>query len=206
MELREFLQLIRRQWLIVAAVPLVALIVSLVFVKRQPITFETAATLTISRGSSLDQAQVPFYLYDNFYSIQAAGFVADTATAWLNSPSVVKDIYDRAQIDPGKLSSTKQLQKVFKSRKIVPANVEFSTVQSEASSGEKLVTAATEAVKARVDEVSKGSVKTGGIYQVFAEQPITVQTDKPYLIVALASLILGTIIGSFGALIKEYLK
>lgn len=188
----------------VLGVPLIALAVSLIVLARQPARFETATTLTLSRSTNLNQAEVPFYLYDNYYAIQSSGFVADTVLAWFNSPAIVKEIYDRAEIGTTSLSP-KELIRTFRARKIIPANVELTATQPDQVTGERLIRAATQSVTERIKELSKAGEKSGGEFIVFAEEPITTETIKPYRLVGIGSILVGLLAGVLLALLKHYL-
>lgn len=205
MELSDFFRICRRESRIVLGIPLIALIVSLIVLARQPTKFETATTLTLTRSTSLNQAEVPFYLYDNYYAIQSSGFIADTVLAWFNSPAIMKEIYDRAEISTASLRP-KQLIRTFRARKIIPANVELVTSHSDQATGEALIRSATGSVTERIQELSKAGEKSGGGFTVFAEEPITTEANKPYRLVAVGSLLVGLLAGVMLALGKHYIK
>lgn len=204
MELSEFFKILRREIRIVLGVPLIAVVVSLIVLARQPAKFETATTLTLTRSTSLNQAEVPFYLYDNYYAIQSSGFIADTVLAWFNSPAIVKEIYDRAEISTTNLTP-KALIRTFRARKIIPANVELTTAHPDQATGERLIRSATQSVTERIKELSTAGEKSGGEFTVFAEEPITTVAVRPFGLVALGSLLVGLLAGVIVALLKYYL-
>src|SRR3990172_6313006 len=113
MELREYIKIIGRYKWVFGVIIVVATVGTFLFTKMQPTTYLATSTVTVSKGSTIKQAQVPYYMYDNYYNQQASSLFSMVVTSWYGSPSVIKDVYLKAGYDVLNVSP-KALTKAFK--------------------------------------------------------------------------------------------
>lgn len=206
MELRDLIAVIRKQLLMILLIPVIAVLVVIRLVSSQPVGFESATTFTINRTTSLNQSEVPFYLYDNYYAIQSSGFVADTVLAWFNSPAIIRDIYARANLAVHDDATPRSLISTFRARKIIPSNIELTTVQSDQQRGEQLIVAATQEIQERLTALSASSAQSGGAFTMLAEQPLTTLQPAKTIFLAIAAAAAGLIASLALAFLRHYLE
>ncbi len=200
----EYLKIFRKSRGLVLGLSFCGLLLALLLTGSRPDFFETATTLTLNRTSTLDQREVDYYLFDNYYGIQSSGFLADTVVSWLASPPVVTEIYERAGLVVPKVNSPFKLGKLFKARKIIPATVQISLRDPDSEVSKKLVASAIEAIKARTETFNKAGEQTASRFQVFAEDPVTLKRQKPYLLNGLSTLIVAFVVSILLVFVKAY--
>ncbi len=96
MELKEFLDIFKKQRMFYMVLISLCVLVAWVWQISQPVSYQ--ATLLINIGRT-GVSETTDYTYDSFYRLQADERFADTVVRWLGTPRVVEDIYREAHID-----------------------------------------------------------------------------------------------------------
>ncbi len=135
---------------------IVGLLVGYIASQRLKPAYEGSVSFTLHRNPALSQSSTPFYLYDGYYSEQAALLDRNNFLGWLKSPRTVHDVYERAHLDLPQASSA-GLSRFFKVASDTPTNsvdVTLSTGNSDSSQhlSEALVAYAKDSFK--VDNVT----------------------------------------------------
>lgn len=166
-----------------------------------PQSYDAGSTATTVKGSTIEQSNVDYYLYDNYYSIQSGAFVADNIVSWLASPPVIANIYRDANVQLPAINF-KSLSKIFVAKK-QSANsnvVTFTTTNPDARMAERLIGSANDNIKRLVAEINSGQKDKSSNFTISLSEPVVVKTPKPYVLNAVIAGILGLII-SLGIII-----
>lgn len=96
MELRNIVILFKKDLKVFFGIIGGFLLIGILFFLFQGNGYNVSLTFNITRDSS---TQTEEYSYDDFYRLQADERFADTVVRWLQSPSIVSDIYTAANVD-----------------------------------------------------------------------------------------------------------
>ena len=97
MELRDYLELIRRHRAVVVGIVVLATASVMAMTAREPQHYEGSATVTVFQDAPAQTQVTAPYEFDGFYTIQAAGLYADQLKGRVNDPSFVARVFDRAR-------------------------------------------------------------------------------------------------------------
>lgn len=184
----------RGRWAIVVWV--VALVVTAIIATwATPQSYEAGSTVTAIRGSNIDQKSVDYYLYDNYYSIQSGGFIADSIVSWLSSAPTVAAIYKEANIQLPE-SSLKGIDTIFTAKKESAGSnvVTFTTSDTDPDKAETLITSANKYIAQLVKDINKDQQDESAYFTVNFSDPVVVKTPKSYVINAAVAGLLGLMI------------
>jgi capsular polysaccharide biosynthesis protein len=196
MELREYVELLRRYAWLIVGLPVAFFVIGYVVTVNRPPNFEASTTLTVEKPQAVPQATSPFYQYDEYYSQLAAALFADTIANWLRSPGPVVEIYGQADLPPPS-GSAAQVARTFRVSKGQEASVITLTVADRnRDNAAKLIEVAKSVVNAKVDELRARNSDQS--YFTVAATPAEVFefTINPYL-----TAILGAVTGLIIALV-----
>lgn len=202
MELKEYLQILRKNTKLFLAVPVIFAMVSLLYFNViRPVSYDTSLMLNISRLGSQDTSE---YKYDDFYRLQADEKFAETVTEWLKDPRVVENIYSTAGIDVAKLTLG-QLSKNIKAEKLSSqiVSVKFSSADSRIS--EKISEAVVKKIKENTESLNKNQ-KENTWFEIVSGEPVVRKYEAGVFLSFLAPLFLGIFTGLWVILIKHYLE
>lgn len=96
MELKEFLDIFKKQHLFYMVLISLCVLFAWVWQISQPVSYRATLLINIGRAGVSETTD---YTYDSFYRLQADERFADTVVRWLGTPRVVEDIYREAHID-----------------------------------------------------------------------------------------------------------
>jgi capsular polysaccharide biosynthesis protein len=132
MQLREYIEIfLKRIWIFIIAIVVLTL-GAYIFTVSQPDKYTGSLTIySIINSDPKNNLQQSYYEFDNYYSFQAGGYLADTIISWLKDPVNVSWIYNDAGKDiPA--DNLKNYSKLIKGTKTEPATVQV-TISSEDS-------------------------------------------------------------------------
>ena len=155
MDLRQYLFVLQRGSGIIIGITVVFTLVVSAFIYFGAPKFEAVTSVTVDRQNSVAQKDANYYLYDNYYSQQSSGLLADTIINWMASPSVVKSIYARAGVSLPPVRKISALGKIFTVRKLPPATVNISVSNDNETRSQLLVQSAVAELKARSLELNQ---------------------------------------------------
>ena len=119
-----------------------------IFNRMQTESFDAATTIFVQQKvASVDEGTD--YKYDGYYAVLANEEFADTVESWLNSPDIVQEIYDRAQITaPADMAG---LSNLFDINKVISQSVQVKMNFGSKIEAEKMMSAMLEVVKEKVE-------------------------------------------------------
>jgi capsular polysaccharide biosynthesis protein len=113
MELREYIQIIKKNICLFIFVVVLVLAGGLVYFCLMPTSFDASLALNIGRKGS---EQTTDYKYDYYYRLGADEKFADTIVEWLKDPATVENIFEDANL-PRENFSIKKLTRILKPEK-----------------------------------------------------------------------------------------
>ena len=189
MELRDYFKIIGKYKIVFWTIVILCGISALIWTKVQPQSYLASTTFTVNKASSLQQKDVNYYLYDNYYNIQSAGLFSQIVTTWFSSPALVSEIYAKAGLDSAGITQ-KNLSRAFKTVRTEPATIDVSISGTNKDDLSKLMTAAGDVLQEQSDALNKSG---HDVYEIVKFTPI-VSAEKP-------NLVLNTLIGLFAGLL-----
>jgi capsular polysaccharide biosynthesis protein len=178
MEIKEYFQILRRNWILIVATIIVFCLVAFFVTEKQPYNYQSSSAIEIIRYQSQSQADVPYFQYNNYYANQAAAAVSDNIIGWLSSASTVAEIYQRAGY-PLPAASIRALSKTFTIQKKIgtSAVIDVSYSSKNQEQAITLIKTASEVVKERVEQQNKSD--TSSILSVRVNEPVSIAEPKP---------------------------
>lgn len=200
MDLKEYLQILRKNIKLFLAIIVLCIIASFSYFLFRPVAYNTSLTIHISRSGSQETVD---YKYDDFYRLQADEKFAETVVEWLKSPRVVEDIYKQAGIDTKNLS-LRQLSKGITPEKRSAQLVVVSFSAPDENTANKIAQAVSSVITMNTDSLNKDQ-KEAAWFEVLTEKPVIRKNDYDGKIFFLGALLVGVFLGFWGVLVKHYL-
>ncbi len=157
MDFRDYLAILgKRFWFFISVVILITL-GTYIFSVIQPKTYDASSFVNIMMRPN-SEPQV-YYNYDNYYTLQSGSFFADRVVIWLQDPSAIMDIYNKAQVTLPTLKLNKT-NKIINAQKKNPAAIYILVNNQDKNIAESLVSSTVDFIKNKTaDLTQKGSVK-----------------------------------------------
>ena len=204
MELREYIQVFKgAKLLIVGGTLMVILIATLIIGMSKP-QYDTSVTITVDKIRTENATNNNFYQYDGYYTQQSSGFFADTVMNWLQSPSVVTDIYNQAKLDLPSVRNLSQLSKILVVKKSPPATLGIKITSDNSSESQQLLNASTIVLKKLTDQVNL--TNTNETFLLRSSNPVSSKIKPFWALDMIIAAVLGLITSIFIALFRYYLK
>lgn len=205
MEIKEYFEVLKKNlWLL--------LIIIIVFVgaawamtaSKAPI-YKGSAGFEIIRVPSQKQADVSYFQYDNYYASEVAASVTDNMIGWLASASTVADIYEKSGYELPN-TSLKALGTTFTAtkKKDSAAVIDISYSSADKQKASKLIKAATEVLRTKVDDYNQAD--TSAVFITKSSEPVVIAEPKSTVINSLIAGFMGLVIALGIISIREALK
>jgi len=188
MEVRDYIKFLSKNYVMIVLITLVFAVVTYAVSVAKPQTYQSSASLEVSRFDKKVQSEVSYFQYDSFYSYQTASAASDNLIGWIMSAATVAEVYEKAGYDVPN-ASLKDLAKTFTATKAVgtSAVVSISYASPKKEESEKMVATATDVLKEKIENYNS----------VSGQNVFSVQTSEPFSVVAPKMEILNTIIAGF---------
>lgn len=202
MELRDYIRIIGKYFAVFIIITILGGLAAFAITKTQPKTYIASTTFTVNKSSSFKQADVPFYLFDNFYNVQSAALFSQIVATWFESPSLVQEIYQKAGVEVPNVPQ-KKLSKAFKAVREEPATINVSITGTDRDVIDRLINASAEVLQEKTNELGKGSEN---FYKIVKFEPLINENNPDIFLNTLIGLISGMILGAIIAFAIEYFK
>lgn len=200
MELREYLDIFKRQIKWFWATILLFLFIAGAWQQSQPEKLQATLLLNIGRASVQDTRD---YTFDSFYRLQADERFADTVVRWLGSPRVVEDIYGSVGIETRDMS-TQTLENIFGAKRLSSQMIEVTYAYPNQEMLQKISETTVAYLNTYTESLNKESSEEANWFVVIGSDPV-IRDVRVTLVFALAlGLALGVFIGFWVAVIKHY--
>lgn len=191
---------IKYRWLIVIAT-ITGLASALVFSVLRPAYYDTSLAFSINR---INLQTTGDYQYDGYYAIQASDLFSQTVMSWMMTPSVLLEIYQKAEIDP-QISSLEEISSRFKTRKYSPQNIVVRYKERDHQTADKIAQAITTVVQEKTALANQTSEQKS-LFEVAGTSPVIVERKPDIWLNTFIGLISGFIFSLIAAYLIEYLR
>ncbi|MBI5404748.1 MAG: hypothetical protein HY976_00825 [Candidatus Kerfeldbacteria bacterium] len=158
----------------------------------QPVRYSTSMSLGVNR---VNADQTPDYQFDGYYALQAADLFSQTLVSWMQTPSILVEIYDQAGL-PTDVDSIRGLTSRFKTKKVAAQNVVVTYSSPTQAEAEKLATAIT-AVTTRLTATVNRSADNKAFFELVAAKPVIVKAKMDPVITGVAAGMVGLVLALF---------
>jgi len=194
----------QKSWMFVAGATLVFVVIVVGVIAASKPKFDTNVTLTIDRPNPINQQDVNYYLYDNYYTQQSSGLFADTIINWMQSPGVVQAIYTRAALPVPPVRNVTLLGKIFTVRKYPPATVSITYRSTDNQQGRALMEAATKELQEQANAFSQKNHNDQLV--LHATAPVSAEVKPFWVLDVLIAVVIGLLFSTFAIFLREYLR
>ena len=201
MELRQYLEIFRKRFNLLAGTVALFVLASFAYFSLRPVEYVAVLSLNISRSGEKVTEQ---YAYDEFYRLQADEKFAETIVQWLQDPRIVSDIY----MDAGLPAESLSLSRLSKSLDAEKRSSQFVTIRFSANneeSAKNIARSVAESVARKTEELNEFQ-KEKAWFAVIAEDPIIRRNDFAPGTILTVSATLGLLCGLWLSLISHYFK
>jgi capsular polysaccharide biosynthesis protein len=174
----------------------VAIVASLVFTLTTPKYYDTSISFSINR---INRQTTTEYQYDGYYAIQASDLFSQTVMSWFLTPSVLLEIYQKADIDP-MIVSLEDLSARFKTKKYSPQNIVVRFKERDTQTAERISQAIIDIVQSKAS-LSNQTSDSQALFEVIGSKPVIVE-KKPNIWL---NMIIGFLAGIIFSIIIAYL-
>jgi len=205
-DLKEYIRLIRRNLILFLVIALIVPAVALIWTWRMPLSYNASVSLSLNKPSPVRQKDVSYYLYDDYYSVQAAATFIDTVAGWFASPSIVTQIYQKSGIATPNIS-LKKLSKIFSIKKAYQFSnsLDVTVTSGDKDEAQKLISSAADVIKAQNDEI-KAQSKSDTFFTITSSSPVVYEVKPPIITNTLAGLLIGLILALTVVFVKAALR
>lgn len=133
------------------------------------------------------------YQYDGYYEIQASDLFAQTVISWFLTPSVLFEIYDRADVDP-EIGTISEFSKRFTARKYSPQNLVVNFSETSKDRADDLSAAVVSVVEARSEELNT-TADHQALFELKGSVPVVVRREYSLLLYGFSGLLIGAFVG-----------
>jgi capsular polysaccharide biosynthesis protein len=123
MELREYVAIIRRRWLIIAALTLFAFAVGAFFMFRGPRAYEASIRIAVSAGADARADAAPYAYYRDYYAWLSSEYLADDLSEIVKSDAFAEDVRRHLNEDLSG-ASIRQVLRTRKTHRILEITVQ----------------------------------------------------------------------------------
>ncbi len=182
----QFSPLLKRPAPFLVIVTLMAGLAALLFAVRQPVKYETSISFAANR---LNQAPTNTYEYDGYYAIQAADLFSQTVVSWFSTPSVLKEVYERAGVETQQ-RTLNDLTRRFSTKKYAAQNIVVTFSEASDARAKQIAQAIIETMQARAAALNQASDKKA-LFELVGTKPLIVPTKPNVPLTTLAGLLAG---------------
>lgn len=190
MELRYYVEFLRRQTALIVGVALITGAVAAGSVATQQTKYQAKTSLLFSRGPG---PALTDYDYDQFYLFQATEFYASNVVSWMNGADVRESIADQSGVADGRINARKS-----------GGTIELTATAKTPEQAQAMANTAARFVADRTKTLSAGNNRAGLETTI---SPLGEQTVKPPVWRgAVSGLLAGLIFGLVLAIARESLR
>ena len=201
MNLKDYLKVVREKIIFIIIIALLCGALSLALGLLQKESYDASILMTIHRT---EREKSENFQYDNYYSIQAAEYLSNTITGWIETQEAITLVYKSAGLE-NEMGDAYREAKRIKTKQLSSHLINIKLNNGDKNRVEKLSKSLIDVIKKKVETLEVDSDGKSS-FSVESEEPIiTLKKYNPYL-VGVFGLLGGVFIGMGLAFLKEYLK
>lgn len=187
----SYLALLRRRLAFVIFLTVVGLGASPLFAATRPESFRASLSLSINR---IHRQETPDYQYDGYYAIQASDLVAQTVVSWMATPSMLREVYTQAGLDPGD-ESLDAFKGRFRTRKFSAQNIVVEFTEGTRANAEKVAAALVAVIQERNQALNR-SAEGEALFEVAGSTPVIVPAKPNTPLLAVLGAVTGLLLAA----------
>ncbi len=199
MELREYVHIAKKYWVMIVVVTAVLVAGSVLFRSLQPTMYTASRALTLTR---VNTQKTTDYKFDDYYAIQSADLFNKTVIAWLQTPSDVLDVYKDAGVS-APTQNLNALSRIFDTTKISPQVVQVQFAASNEADAKKIADSVVKIVQNEVEKQNSLESEQAS-FHIDASDTVVVVTPKNLGLIAAVALLIGLFVSYNLALLIHY--
>ncbi len=193
--------LYKRRWKLSIALLVVVVGGAFAWSYLRPHYYTTSISFAVNGATEVQTNQ---YQYGGYYALQAADLFSQTVVSWLQTPSVLVSIYDRAGL-PSHVDTLQNLSSRFKTKKYSAQNIVVTYSTSTESEGQKIATALAAEISSRTASLNQVA-QDKSQFEVVSANPVVVLAKPNPILIALAALVVALTLIVFLIPLVEYLS
>ena len=202
MEIIDYLKIIRRHLTIFISIVVLSTALAFILTKNQPTSYTAATTFTASKSAKIN----PVEIYDPANKIcsglQLSNRFSEIVTAWFNSPSIVSEIYQQADLKVPNITQD-NLAKTFKVFYTPQGVISVTTSGHNPEDLFKLLNNAGIILQNKTTQLSD---RDSYNYQLTEETPVVTQDKSKLGLNTFVGLFSGLILAILTVMMVEYFK
>lgn len=215
MELKEFLFVLRKNWMLITLITAVCVVVAAIITRLIPSKYVASIDVYVTRKATQESDQ--YYTYDGYYSTRSSVQYTDTVSGLFQSLQIVRDAalevqednsYVKAVDEPENLSSDvdylRKISKRITVEDVAPQVINVSFKHGDIEKSKLWVSSLGEVVQNKVVVLNKES--DGNFRVDVSPEPLVEEVNPSLIINIVVSLMSGLLIGVLWSFGKEYFK
>lgn len=199
MELKEYFKIIEKDKRVIIKTTILTLAFAIAFSYLQKTSYESSVSLFIIKDGTQSTDE---FKYDGYYALQSGEIVADNLEKMLQSPQVVSEIYQTANIDSN-FDKIKKYKKSFTAHKMSNQYVEVSFNSETRENAEKISKSITKTVQQKMEQ-AKSSSEDEVSFSIENNAPVIIEKKPDIALNSLIGIFSGFFLGVIIVLIKKY--
>lgn len=201
MDFRDYLHIYWRQRWLILGLTLTAAVAAYLVAATRPVMTAVSMSFAINRTNKEATSQ---YQYDGYYALQAADLFAQTVVSWFSTPSVLREVYDQANLDP-EIRSLNSLLARFSVKKYSAQNIVVKFKERTRQRAETVAAAmkvVMEAKASRLNQAADGK----SLFEIVASPAVVAAARPNGWLPGGVALVLGFALSLFVAAARHFLK
>lgn len=186
----SYLTLLARHRMALAVLAIIGAVLAVAFALTRPTEFTASLAIGINR---VHKQETQDYQYDGYYAIQASDLVSQTVVSWLQTPSILLEVYRAAGVsaEPSTLTS---LRARFRTRKYSPQNIVIEFREHDRATAEKVAVSLTEVLKERLGLLNRNE-KGEALFELAGTAPVIIATKPNPVLLGVLGALTGFLVG-----------
>lgn len=186
---------------LIGLIIVVATVVAAVTAAMQPTTQAASLSFAINR---INQAPTTDYQYDGYYALLAADEYAQTVVSWFTTPSIIREMYSEANIDPN-MTTVNSLTGRFKVKKYSAQNIVVRFQEPDVTRASALASAIKTTLIERTDRLNRTSDDKAQ-FEIITSDPVIAAAKPSPILWGVVALILSTGAAVLIAAVRVFLR
>jgi len=201
MELRDYIRIYWRQrWLILSLVG-IATVTTWLATASQPVRYGSSQSFAINR---INREATPDYQYDGYYALQASDLFSQTVVSWFSTPSVLRDVYQQANVDP-EIQSLSSLSSRFKVKKYSAQNIVVRVTERTDDRVRKIAAGVKDVMEEKAAQLNQDH-SGKSLFSIVGSDPVIAPIQPNVWLATAVALILSAGLSLFIAAARHYLR
>lgn len=201
MEFRDYIKVYWAQRWFILLLTAIAVITTLAVAATRPTMTGVSMSFAINRTNKEVTTQ---YQYDGYYALQASDLFAQTVVSWFSTPSVLREVYDQANLDP-EIQSLNSLPSRFSVKKYSAQNIVVRYTERNNERATKLADALKTVMEQKASQLNQTS-DGKSIFEIVAGAPVVADARPNIWLAGGVALILGLAVALFIAAARHFLR